>query len=229
MLRKKRYFAVALFLVVVILLTSESVSRLAQQRNSEPSPYVGLLRPDFPDCPTLCWHGLRVGETNFEDAYKIVAADPAFKHVERPAEHMITWQSDTEPGFYASAFRTNDENRIAFISFTIKNLTVRDAIALWGTPIGQSLSLCAGADSNNGEIKIHFKGNMRINVGGLGLFDYIHATDSAEIRLSSNDRVQFVRFFSSLDHLTDAEHLDRWEGFRGWKREVAGRASPCGM
>lgn len=229
MLRKKRYFAVALLLVAVILLTSGSVSRLVQQQNSAPSPYAALFRPDSPDCPTLCWHGIRVGETNFEEAQKIIAADPTFTNVEQPAEHMITWQSVMEPGFSAAAFRANDDSRIAFISFTINNFTVRDAIALWGTPIGQNLFLCAGADSNNGEIKIHFRGSIRVNVGGLGLFDYIHATDPAEIRLSPGDRVQFVRFFSSLDHLTNAEHLRSWEGFRGWQRDEAGRANPCGM
>jgi hypothetical protein len=229
MLKKKRYLAGGLLLLVVTLLVVGSVSRLAQQRSATSSPYAALFRPDALDCPTLCWHGLRVGETSFEDAQKIIAADPTFTNVERPYEHMITWQSATELGFSAAAIRAYDEDRVAFISFTIGNLTARDAIAIWGTPIGQWLLLCGGADSDHGEVKIFFKGNMRINVSGLGLFNYLHATDSPEIRLHADDHVDFIRFFSPLDNLTSSVNLLKWEGFRGWNQEAAGRTSMCGM
>jgi hypothetical protein len=229
MLRKKRYFAVALLLVVVIWLTIGSVSRLVQQRSSAPSPYVALFRPDAPDCATLFWHGIRVGETKFEDVQKIIASDPALRISRRPKKDFIIWVSTTEPRFVASASQALDDDHVAWIQFLPNDKSkVGDAIALWGTPTHQDVFLCGGADSNRSEFKIYFKGNIRILAWGLGVFDVAGVPEQREIRLSPDDRVQIILFFSPLDFPKDGNNRRTWEGFRGWKRDEIGFGNSCG-
>jgi hypothetical protein len=193
--------------MIVILLTACVIAIMFAMRPSQSEDQdkqvkkmIELFRPDALDCPTLCWHGIRVGETSLDEVEQIVRADPSFTKVERGDGVMWGQQID--------------------VLEVYKPLTVYEVIKIWGRPVGQIVHVCAGADSLHGEDTIYFKGALRINTGGLGLFGYLHAPDSPGIYLKPDTQTFSMIFFSQGDDPNfSGKYLRRWQGYRSWEAE----------
>jgi hypothetical protein len=231
---RRKHVLLATVVILVVAFAANLVTYQAASVGREPSPFVELFRPDSPDCPVFCWHGIQVGETPLDEAEALARHDPAFTAVERVYDHVLVWETTGEAQFFASAYHLSDyaDNRIDFLTVQPKtgtSFTVLDALLTWGKPLGLDVLLCSGADSSHGEIKIYFNDSIRISVEDLGLFDYAHATDTPEIRLEPTDPVAFIRFYSPSDRLTSTGTHKPWEGFRGWQRSEAGFTNICMM
>lgn len=191
---------------------------------------IELFRPDSPDCLTLCWHGIRVGETTLDEVEQIVRADPGFTKVER-GDRFIQWQAADEPqiSIVASHVFGRPGQQIDDLAVNA-SLVLYQAIKIWGRPIGQLVHVCPGGDSLHGEDIIYFKGSLRVTASGLGLFGYINAPDSPGIYLEPDSPISLIIFFSPTDDLTPSEkYLQRWRGYRSWEVEDVAMFGSCGM
>jgi hypothetical protein len=214
---------ITLFIIAIIYLPS-----------SPKSVYQEFFNPDKNDCPSLCWHGIEVGKTTLDEAFRLLQKDNTFTAINLK-DWVLTWETVEEPKFKIMALSLStpsEEARISFLRIEpdfMANFTVQDAISIWGEPTGLQVRVCNAPDSYHGEANIFFNHGVRITSLDLGLFGYKWATDTPEIRLEPGNKIVQIRFFSSSDTLVGTENMLPWYGFRSWLRDddEVGYSSMC--
>ncbi|MBX3085791.1 MAG: hypothetical protein KF716_29405 [Anaerolineae bacterium] len=178
-----------------------------------------------PTCPQPCWHGIQLGITSVDDAYKILQTDlSSFSAINRSEETYITWQLASLPHVDASLVHLfgrpgNDAQAVRF-SFNIsammwdkaKKFTLADAIHIWGTPLGSSIFYCTYGDADRAMMMIWFAGNIRAT--SVELFndwrdnpvpDLVHVTPDLQLA--------FIEYFSDSNNMVPRP-ARTWNGFK---------------
>lgn len=210
---------IAILLLIGVAFAATFVSYHGGNAARPPSPYAAIFRPDAPDCPTLCWHGIRVGETSLAEAEALLRADPSVRTIDRFSARKSRWFMTYTLNLGIYATENEDTSMIDEIQVYLpyRSFDLVEGFNLWGRPVGVRLMRCEGANAFSADAEVYFAGGVRLHV------EMLRPLETGQYRLHPSSTAYMV-FFVAAPLPADMTPFDE---FHQWRGETVGESDYC--
>jgi hypothetical protein len=208
MKRLLAYTAASILAFALILLAV----RVIGSRNQ---PATALLESG--NCEQPCWHGIRPGETSFQQATTILQADSSY-NLSLTAGKSLCWLSLKSTSWYGCTEGHGETVQDVELSLPDGMLRLGDAIALFGMPIAARLCWFDSYSQDYVVARLRFEGSIEIEA-----FD---PENPVEWRFAPEMTIIQVYYLSAESPrlpINGKQHL-RWRGFTNTTQRGCGES-----